>query len=176
MKHLTRNRWLVDIFLTCRLSKSLAVCEFASVNFEPWIIIMCRVAPWEFWGRYPFFLAVTNLRGKLCQKFFQKQSQSAVGHNTDPVSRAAPKWLTPPHFVVPDVKKRSCPASCCNGVSLECCATRCVTTQTQKCRTHRTVLQYCPMFKKKKERKRRKTQWPVTWPPHNSEGCEGATL
>lgn len=114
---------------------------------------MCRVAPWEFWGRYPFFLAVTNLRGKLCQKFFQKQSQSAVGHNTDPVSRAAPKWLTPPHFVVPDVKKRSCPASCCNGVSLECCATRYVTTQTQKCRTHRTVLQYCPMFKKKRKKK-----------------------
>lgn len=41
----------------------------------------------------------------------------AIGRNTDPVSRAAPKWLTPPHFVVPDVKKRSCPASCGNGVS-----------------------------------------------------------
>ena len=32
---LTRNRLLVDIFLTRRLSKSLAFCEFASVNFEP---------------------------------------------------------------------------------------------------------------------------------------------
>ena len=32
---LTRNRLLVDIFLTRRLSKSLAFCEFTSVNFEP---------------------------------------------------------------------------------------------------------------------------------------------
>ena len=34
----------VDIFLTRRLSKSLAFCEFASVNFEPWIMcvfMMC---------------------------------------------------------------------------------------------------------------------------------------
>ena len=33
---LTRKRFLVDIFLTRRLSKSFAFCEFASVNFEPW--------------------------------------------------------------------------------------------------------------------------------------------
>ena len=33
---LTRKCLLVDIFLTRRLSKSLAFCEFASVNFEPW--------------------------------------------------------------------------------------------------------------------------------------------
>ena len=32
---LTRKRLLVDIFLTRRLSKSLAFCEFASGNFEP---------------------------------------------------------------------------------------------------------------------------------------------
>ena len=32
---LTRKRLLVDIFLTRRLLKSLAFCEFASVNFEP---------------------------------------------------------------------------------------------------------------------------------------------
>ena len=34
---LTRKRLPVDVFLTRRLSKSLAVCEFASVNFEPWL-------------------------------------------------------------------------------------------------------------------------------------------
>ena len=33
---LTRKRLLVDIFFTCRLSKSLAFCEFAIVNLEPW--------------------------------------------------------------------------------------------------------------------------------------------
>ena len=33
---LTRKRLQVDIFLTRRLSKSLAFCNFASVNFEPW--------------------------------------------------------------------------------------------------------------------------------------------
>ena len=33
---LTRKRLLVDIFLTRRLLKSLAFCEFASINFEPW--------------------------------------------------------------------------------------------------------------------------------------------
>ena len=32
---LTRKRLLVDIILTCRLSKSLTFCEFVSVNFEP---------------------------------------------------------------------------------------------------------------------------------------------
>ena len=32
---LTRELLLVDIFFTRRLSKSLAFCEFASVNFEP---------------------------------------------------------------------------------------------------------------------------------------------
>ena len=31
---LTRKRLLVDIFLSRSLSKSLAFCEFASVNFE----------------------------------------------------------------------------------------------------------------------------------------------
>ena len=34
---LTHKHLLVDIFLTRSLSKSLAVSEFASVNFEPWI-------------------------------------------------------------------------------------------------------------------------------------------
>ena len=38
---LTRNRLLVDIFLTRRLSKPLAFCEFASVNFEPWPLFSC---------------------------------------------------------------------------------------------------------------------------------------
>ena len=33
--HVTRKRLLVNIFLTCILSKSLAFCEFASLNFEP---------------------------------------------------------------------------------------------------------------------------------------------
>ena len=32
---LTRKRLLVDIFLTRRLSKSLAFYEFVSINFEP---------------------------------------------------------------------------------------------------------------------------------------------
>lgn len=27
-----------------------------------------------------------------------------------------------------------------------------------------------------KKRERKKAQWPVTWPPYNSEGCEGSTL
>ena len=36
---LTRKRLLMDIFLTRRLSKSLAFCEFASVDFEPWVTI-----------------------------------------------------------------------------------------------------------------------------------------
>ena len=36
---LTRKRLLVDIFLTRRLLKSLAFCEFASVNFEPWVLL-----------------------------------------------------------------------------------------------------------------------------------------
>ena len=40
----TRKRLLVDIFLTRRLSKSLAFCEFASVNFEPWHIEKTRKA------------------------------------------------------------------------------------------------------------------------------------
>ena len=35
---LTRKCLLVDIFLTRSLSKSLAFCEFASVNFEPCIV------------------------------------------------------------------------------------------------------------------------------------------
>ena len=33
---LTCKRSLVDIYLTCSLSKSLAFCEFSSVKFEPW--------------------------------------------------------------------------------------------------------------------------------------------
>ena len=33
---LTCKRLLVDIFFTHRLSKSLAFCEFTSVNFVPW--------------------------------------------------------------------------------------------------------------------------------------------
>ena len=33
---LTHKRLPVDIFLTHRLSKSLAFCEFASINFERW--------------------------------------------------------------------------------------------------------------------------------------------
>ena len=37
---LPRKRLLVDIFFTRRLPKSLAFCEFASVNFEPWPIKM----------------------------------------------------------------------------------------------------------------------------------------
>ena len=35
---LTHKRLLVDVFLTRRLSKPLAFCEFASVNFEPCIV------------------------------------------------------------------------------------------------------------------------------------------
>ena len=31
------KRLLVDIFFTHRLSKSLAFCVFASINFEPWM-------------------------------------------------------------------------------------------------------------------------------------------
>ena len=34
---LTNKRLLVEIFLTRRLKKSLAFCQFASFNFEPWI-------------------------------------------------------------------------------------------------------------------------------------------
>ena len=37
---LTRNRLLVDIFLTRRLSKSLAFCEFASVMYG--CVWLCR--------------------------------------------------------------------------------------------------------------------------------------
>ena len=33
---LTRKLLLLDIFLTRSLSKLLAFCELASVNFEPW--------------------------------------------------------------------------------------------------------------------------------------------
>ena len=36
---LTYRRLLVDIFLNRSLSKSLAFCEFASVNFEPCIAL-----------------------------------------------------------------------------------------------------------------------------------------
>ena len=39
---LTHKRLLVDIFLTRKLSKSLSLCEFASVNFEP-----CEIGPRE---------------------------------------------------------------------------------------------------------------------------------
>ena len=41
---LTHEGLLVDIFLTCRLSKSLTFCEFVSVNFKPWILI--TMGPW----------------------------------------------------------------------------------------------------------------------------------
>ena len=58
-----------------------------------------------FSGRYKF-------ARKIVSEVFPETVPGAVGHNTDPVSHAAPKWLTPPLFVVPDVKKRSCPASC----------------------------------------------------------------
>ena len=34
---LTNKRLLVEIFLTRRLPKSLAFCQFASFNFEPWM-------------------------------------------------------------------------------------------------------------------------------------------
>ena len=36
---LTRKHLLVDIFLTRSSSKSLAFCEFASINFEPWNVV-----------------------------------------------------------------------------------------------------------------------------------------
>ena len=37
---LTRKRLLdVDIFVTCSLSKSLAFCGFAGVNFKPWKLL-----------------------------------------------------------------------------------------------------------------------------------------
>jgi len=31
---------LVDIFLIHRLSRSLAFCKFASINFDPWMFIV----------------------------------------------------------------------------------------------------------------------------------------
>ena len=37
----------MDIFLTRRLSKSLAFCEFASVNFEPWAITIGKFATYS---------------------------------------------------------------------------------------------------------------------------------
>ena len=47
---LTRNRLLVDIFLTRRLSKSLAFCEFASVNFEACIFFNFHFSSVHFIG------------------------------------------------------------------------------------------------------------------------------
>ena len=44
---LPRKRLLVDIFFTRRLPKSLAFCEFASVNFEPWSQKMKFVKLWD---------------------------------------------------------------------------------------------------------------------------------
>ena len=44
---LTRKRLLVDIFLTRRLLKSLAFCEFASVNFEPCYKNPCKALNFE---------------------------------------------------------------------------------------------------------------------------------
>ena len=148
----------MDIFLTCRLSKSLAW----ALKF----IYLCRVASWEFWGRYLFFLAVTNLRGKLCQKFFQKQSQSAIGHNTDPVSRAAPSsqtWKNAPARLV-------VVTGFCRSVA------RHVAWQHKHRSVELIALFFNTVSNVLKKRERKKTQWPVTWPPYNSEGCEGSTL
>ena len=44
MDILTRKRLLVDIFLTRRLSKSIAFCEFASVNFRALDLVSSSVS------------------------------------------------------------------------------------------------------------------------------------
>ena len=40
---LTRKCLLVEIFLIRSLSKSLAFCEFASVNFEPCLLVVVNI-------------------------------------------------------------------------------------------------------------------------------------
>ena len=49
---LTRKRLLVDIFVTRRLSKSFAFCEFVCVNFEPWFLVnSSRISSsWNEWN------------------------------------------------------------------------------------------------------------------------------
>ena len=37
---LTRKRLLVDIFVSRRISKTFAFCEFVCVNFEPWYFLV----------------------------------------------------------------------------------------------------------------------------------------
>ena len=44
MDILTRKRLLVDIFVTRRLSKSIAFCEFASVNFRALDLVSSSVS------------------------------------------------------------------------------------------------------------------------------------
>ena len=44
MDILTRKRLLVDIFLTRRLSKSIAFCEFASVNLRALDLVRSSVS------------------------------------------------------------------------------------------------------------------------------------
>ena len=57
---ITRKLLLVDItFLTRSLSKSLAFCEFASINFEPWN--QHRSKSIKVSGRlYTFFYTITS--------------------------------------------------------------------------------------------------------------------
>ena len=45
---LTRKRLLVDRFLSCSLSKSLAFCKFASVHFEPWEVTCNNCHHWVY--------------------------------------------------------------------------------------------------------------------------------
>ena len=49
---LTRKRLLVDIFVTRRLSKSFAFCDFLCVNFEPWFLVnSSRISSsWHEWS------------------------------------------------------------------------------------------------------------------------------
>ena len=59
---LTRKRLLVVIFFTRSSSKSLAFCEFASVNFEPW--------------QYPYIMEGTfnvHLREKMPLSFIKRK-------------------------------------------------------------------------------------------------------
>ena len=61
-------------------------------------------------GSLSFFSGRHKFARETVSEVFPETVPGAVGHNTDPVSHAAPKWLTPPLFVVPGVKKS--PASC----------------------------------------------------------------
>ena len=57
----TRKRLLVDIFLSHSLSKSLALFEFSSVNFEPWLpSISCT--------RHPILFPVINKYDRIPSK------------------------------------------------------------------------------------------------------------